>query len=63
MNFRRPSQGRTCSCSYPGDGPGIRMGYELWNSLQAMDRSQLALLVFAALYVLACVAGLLRTVK
>jgi hypothetical protein len=39
------------------------MGYELWNSLQAMDRSHLALLVFAALYVLACVAGLLRTVK
>lgn len=39
------------------------MGHELWNSLQAMDRSQFALLLFAGLYVLACVAGVLRTVR
>jgi hypothetical protein len=39
------------------------MGYELWNSLQSMDRNHLALLLFAGLYVLACVAGLFRSVK
>jgi hypothetical protein len=39
------------------------MGYEFWNSLQSMDRSHLALLLFAGLYVLACIAGLVRTFK
>lgn len=39
------------------------MVYELWNSLQSMDRSHLALLLFAGLYVLACIAGLVRTFK
>jgi hypothetical protein len=39
------------------------MVYELWNSLQGMDRSHLALLLFAGLYVAACVAGMVRSVK
>jgi hypothetical protein len=39
------------------------MGYDFWNSLQVMDRSQIALLLFAALFVLACVAGALRVAR
>jgi len=39
------------------------MDYDFWNSLQAMDRSQLALLLFAALFVLACIAGALRVAR
>jgi hypothetical protein len=39
------------------------MGSELFNSLHSMDRSSLALLLFAGCFVLACVLGMIRTVR
>ncbi len=39
------------------------MGPEFFNSMHSMDRSSLALLVFAGCFVLACVLGMIRTVR
>jgi hypothetical protein len=39
------------------------MGSEFFYSMQSMDRSYLALLFFAGCFVLACVLGMIRTVR
>lgn len=39
------------------------MSSEFFHAMQSMDRSSLALLLFAGCFVLACVLGMVRTVR